>query len=413
LTVTAPPRPPGPDDLRDRSLVEALREQALIEEARRRARRRRQRYAAVALLGVFVAAGIGFGRAGGGRSAGTPAASTGLSAQGAATATNGKIAFADGGGALWVVNPDGSGLHVMARCSATIPECGIAEPAWSPDGNRLAFVRGHLGGANTASTLSLYIADAPGRHVRLLAACGSCAEQWGGNLSWSPDGSRIAFSRDSGHRGEQSLWISDTAGRKLHRLTDCLPNWCADVDPAWAPSGRRIVFSRIVSAGSSLYTIRPDGSQLRKITTVAGASDPRWSPDERKIAFDGSDRIYIADANGSHLKLLFGGAVGSGPGVPSWSPDGTKLAFFNTPGRPSAFSAEVWTINTDGSAKQRIYHSACCVGIWAAPIWSPDGKKIALAANSAGGTFVISSDGSGVRRLSAAFAIGLTWQPLP
>jgi Tol biopolymer transport system component len=390
---------------------QALREQALIEEARRRARRRRQRYAALAVLGLAVAAWVDFGRAGGGRSA-APAAASGPSAHGASAATNGKIAFAAGSGTLSVVNPDGSGLQVIARCSATIAECGIAEPAWSPDGKRLAFVRGHRGGANAPSTFSLYVADAPGRRVRLLAACGSCAEQWGGNLSWSPDGSWIAFSRDSGQSGEQSLWVSDTLGRKLHRLTDCLPKECADVDPAWAPSGQRIVFSRIVGAGSSLYTIRPDGSQLTKITTVAGASDPRWSPDERKIAFDGSDRIYIADANGSHLRLLFGGAAGSGPGVPSWSPDGTKLAFFNTPGLPGAFSAEVWTINTDGSAKQRIYHSACCVGIWAAPIWSPDGKKIAVAANSAGGTFVINSDGSDARRLSAAFAVGLTWQPV-
>jgi Tol biopolymer transport system component len=67
VTVRVPPRPPGPDDLGDRSAVEALREQqALIEEARRRARRRRQRYAVFALLGVGVAAGaIGFARVGG------------------------------------------------------------------------------------------------------------------------------------------------------------------------------------------------------------------------------------------------------------------------------------------------------------------------------------------------------------
>jgi Tol biopolymer transport system component len=89
------------------------------------------------------------------------------------------------------------------------------------------------------------------------------------------------------------------------------------------------------------------------------------------------------------------------------------LAFFFTPGGPGQFTAEVWTITTDGSEKQRLYHSACCVGSWAPPIWSPDGKKIAFAADSADGTFVVAADGTGLRRLSTASANGLTWQRLP
>jgi Tol biopolymer transport system component len=414
VTVTTPPRLPRPDDLRDRSAFEALREQALIEEARRRARRRRQRYAAVALLGVAVAVAVGFGRAGGGRHTSAPAAASGLS-QVRTAATNGKIAFDGGAGTLQVVNPDGSGLQVVAHC--TVSSCGILEPAWSPDGKRLAFVRGHLGGPNGRSSSSLDVRDSDGGGVRRLAACGSCGEQWGGRLSWSPDGSRIAFSRDSGPGGAQSLWVVAVGNGKLQRLTTCLPRYCVDFAPAWSPSGQLIVFSRTVKRDSSLhtslYTVHPDGSLLAKVTTVARAADPQWSPDGHQLAFDGNNRIYIADADGSQLKLVLAGAAGSGPGVPSWSPDGTRLAFFNTPGRPGGFAAEVWTMKTDGSARRRLYHSACCVQIWAAPIWSPDGTKIAFAATSAGGTFVINADGSGLRRLSTAYADALAWQRIP
>jgi Tol biopolymer transport system component len=87
--------------------------------------------------------------------------------------------------------------------------------------------------------------------------------------------------------------------------------------------------------------------------------------------------------------------------------------FFKTPGRREHYRAEVWTINADGSGKERLYHSGCCVGIWAPPIWSPDGHKIAFSANSAGGTFVMNADGTGLRRLSRDTYYELSWQRIP
>jgi Tol biopolymer transport system component len=331
---------------------------------------------------------------------------------GASATRNGKIAFADDQGALQVVAPDGSGAEVIADCPLPPDGCVLPELAWSPDGRQIAFVRADPVRADPGllETASLYLADSDGS-VRRLAGCGSCAVQFGGHVSWSPDSSWIAFSRSGAHWA-MSLWAVDTTGGKLRRLTDCRPNVCADMSPAWSPNGQSLVFSRIAGSGSALYTMRGDGSHMTKITNSAFAAGPQWSPDGREIAFDGDDQIYIVDADGSDQKLLFDGMVGSGPGVPSWSPDGTKLAFFNTPGESGNFTAEVWTMARDGSVKQRLFRSACCVMNWAAPVWSPDGKKIAFAATSADGTFVVASDGSGLRRLSTASASGLTWQRL-
>jgi Tol biopolymer transport system component len=343
-----------------------------------------------------------------------------------ATTANGQIAFSDWSGKLQAVAQDGSDPQVIARCPASSGErpqrrsalpsgCQLAEPAWSPDGRQIAFVQGDMSfllrSTQREVSMSLYLRNSDGS-VRRLAGCGSCARQYGGRLSWSPDSSSIAFSRD-GKRWTESLWVVDTASGKLRRLTDCRA--CADVTPAWAPSGHLIVFNRLARAreDSGLYTVGADGSQLTKITDSDNAENPQWSPDGRQIAFDGNNDIFIANADGSEQRRLVDGERGNGPGVPSWSPDGSKLAYFNTPSSTGAYTAEVWTMNSDGSQRQRVYHSACCVMSWAPPIWSPDGKKIAFAATSAGGTFVVDSDGTHLRRLSAASANSITWQTRP
>jgi Tol biopolymer transport system component len=87
---------------------------------------------------------------------------------------NGKIAFA-GLRRLWVVNPSGARSRTIARCAAPQSQgCIIAEPTWSPNGTRIAFVRGHYGGLNARNDMFLYAAATDGRGARRLASCGSC-----------------------------------------------------------------------------------------------------------------------------------------------------------------------------------------------------------------------------------------------
>jgi len=338
---------------------------------------------------------------------------------GAATATylllrgNGKIVFQGSFGTLLVANPNGPGLRAIARCAAGRPSCAIFEPAWSRDGGRLAFVRGRCCdfplGRRRDSDMSLYVAAADGRAARRLASCGNCGVQYQGqHLGWLPNGRWIAFTR-RGPTWQESLWVVAAAGGRLHRLTDCRA-LCADVQPTWSPNGRLLAFQRETPAGSTIYIVRPDGSGL---TRIASGADPEWSPDGSRIAFDDKGRIEIAKADGSPVRLVFAGTPATGPGAPSWSPDGRKLVFFTTPGRPGHFRLEVWTMNADGSGKERLYRSGCCTGYGAPPIWSPDGRLIAFSDSAAGGTFVINADGSGLRRLSPITSSDLSWQQRP
>src|SRR5689334_5523832 len=106
MSVFAPPRPPAREH--PRTGVERRRAQeALIKEARRRARQRRQRFVALALLGLITATAVGPAASSGGHATSIPNASDPLSPTTGA-AHNGKIAFADSWGRLHAVNPDGS-----------------------------------------------------------------------------------------------------------------------------------------------------------------------------------------------------------------------------------------------------------------------------------------------------------------
>jgi Tol biopolymer transport system component len=352
----------------------------------------------------------------------------------AVAARNGKLAFIAFGGArypptggypptrsehgvtwafdaLGVTNPDGSGRRNVGtyQCTAPRSACGVYSFAWSADGAEIAYLAGHPPGLNAATSLALYLVDANGDNPRKLASCGDCAgSNADSSIAWSPDGSRIALTRQTGLA--QDLWLVNAKTGALSRLNDCASGKaCADAGAEWSPGGQAIVFSRWVKGQvASIYTMRPDGTHLKLIAAVAGALDPQWSPDGRKIAFQANNGIYTVNADGTQVAQI--AAAGGRAGEPAWSPDGTKLLYSKSSLNPDAVEVtQLWTINANGSDNRRIYQGLSPGGRWPLPFWSPDGKLVAVAPNA--GVVVMNADGTGVRLVGES-ANQVAWQPI-
>lgn len=191
--------------------------------------------------------------------------------------------------------------------------------------------------------------------------------------AWSPRGDRLAFLRGDG------LWVRDMRRGEDKRLADVAifsPFTQAHVTtPSWSPDGREIAF---VGPGLKISVAQADGSGARKLTSgLDRQASPAWSPGGDRIAF-ASDRgddwdIWSIRPDGTGTQQLTDRPVDET--LPVWSPDGSQIAFVGETGTAFA-EALLWVMGGHGGDESII---ALDAHAFSQPAWSPDGDRIVFA----------------------------------
>jgi TolB protein len=256
------------------------------------------------------------------------------------------------------------------------------EASWSPDGRQIVLISNRHGG------MKVHILDASsegsGSDMRQITS----GPNEDDSPAWSPDGRQIAFVSVQG--GVSDIFVTNVDGSNVRQVTRRLGQ---NIHPMWSPDSSRILFNttyfaeqvenedkssdekRIIGEkrddSIDLATIRPDGSDLQRITRGGGYTYASFAPDGMSILHRRQQgevsQIFLMNADSSGDHNLSGAS--STDGWPSWSPDGKRIVF----SRHGEKGFQIFVMNRDGSDIRQLTDAA---GEFTNPRWSPDGKKI-------------------------------------
>lgn len=261
---------------------------------------------------------------------------------------------------------------------------------------QLAVVRGLRSGAEIG------IISTEGSWVRLTS--NTVADS---NPAWSPDGNQIAYA--SGLTGSGDIYVMDASGQNNHRLTS---STAADYQPAWSPDGSHIAFVSDRDGTREIYIMNADGSNQVRLTADAGSNtSPAWLPGSNRLVFvstrAGIQALYQMNADGSGVVLMAGYLTS-----PSWSPSGDALIAVATPDNPNNApkATDLIALETVSPAGAMMAtHKATITGKAAGdPAWGPDGRIAYRSTGTCSTTqcsilTAINADGTGKNFISTAY----------
>jgi TolB protein len=252
---------------------------------------------------------------------------------------------------LIVADADGYGPRTVMESAEP-----IMSPAWSPDGQSLAYV------SFEGKVAAIYVQRlATGERRRVSARSGI-----NGAPAWSPDGRRLALtlSRD----GNLDIYTLDLATQTLSRVTS---DDAIDTEPEWSQDGGSLYFTSDRAGGPQIYQVALDGAREAKRLTFANSYNarPRLSPDGQSLALvtldRGGYRIGTFDLKTRNLRVLTDSTQDESP---SFAPNGAVIIYATQAGGRGALAM----VSSDGRYQQRLSSER---GDVREPVWSPFARR--------------------------------------
>jgi dipeptidyl aminopeptidase/acylaminoacyl peptidase len=235
---------------------------------------------------------------------------------------------------------------VARRFNAAPP--GLQQAAPSPDGQKLAYV------VSGASSTSIYVANMDGSNPVPLFADGNYNDQ----PAWSPDGGRIAFRHRVLGSGAD-IWIVDASNGGNPQNLTAFHGATSQSSPSFSPvlqdGSVWVAYSHAQGGAAQIWAVRANGTDHRAVTTNPAVYDdqPSWSPDGMRIVFTRSGDaifgdLYVVNASGGNGGVLMqlAGPLAFGQFAPAWSPDGQLIAFSS---RHAGNVYQIYTVWHDGT----------------------------------------------------------------
>ena len=251
---------------------------------------------------------------------------------------------------IWIMNSDGSQQRQLTNFAQ-----GACQPAWSPNGQRLAVISPCIAkSSGYYENAQIYTVDADGNNAEMLPV--SVPGDF--DPTWSPEGDKIAFASLRNGNGIAHIFVYHFKDQRIEELSDTR---YSDIQPVWRPNSKQIAFVR-EKPYNHVWVMSDQGQTQFQLSTSGSVHDlwPVWTPDGKSILYSRTQveagipwllMLDYEDRGSEETRVNIGEGDAIPVALPDVSPDGGWISFESW---PDGRNHDIYLTTIDGTEKIRL-----------------------------------------------------------